>query len=298
VPHPSSKFPVPLYLNQTVVFDLLAMMEGGISQLQRIRITESNQENRDNKIAGDIGVKNAFALLGVTLGGERSRKEQTGTVNEKTEERVHTPNSLFAKVRDNLHAQKLISTSRLQDTATGSFVEFKATLRLNPLIDGFTSFIIVQDMAAIFADEVSPPTKQGGRPASKDPNKAIVEKIRKFLNQLNSGDTFDILGECQSEEETRIVLTLNRSFMSDITLSGLAGGEYTVLGKITKVIPRGSDEIINLLSKTSLGRVHGPLLDTIKEALDNIRKNGIFIPEVITEVEGPAVQVIPIAVFA
>src|SRR5689334_8355621 len=61
----SSDFSVTIYLNQAVVFDLLAIMEDGMSQVSSIKISESNKHNAD---AG-IGASNVFALLGVTLKG-------------------------------------------------------------------------------------------------------------------------------------------------------------------------------------------------------------------------------------
>ncbi len=297
-----NKYPVPLYLNQQVVFDLLAMMEGGISHIQSIRTSETSQDGKESRVSGEVGVKNVFALLGVSLGGNRTKKEQVDTSRDTYEERVHTPNSLFARVRDRLHDQKLVHEVKPDSLMPGYFVEFRATLRRNPVIDGFNSFIEVQDMASIFAD---PPTagpataqKNRGFKPAPNPNKVIVEQIRKFLGQLNSGDTVDFLGECSSDPQIKIVLTLERAFLADSSSQDIVGGEYTVLGKVTKVIRKPDDESINLLRKTSLGRVQGKLLAVITEAFDALRRDGISVPEIVVDVGAPAIQVFPVAIFA
>jgi len=101
-----------------------------------------------------------------------------------------------------------------------------------------------------------------------------------------------------AEKETKVVLTLDRAFLSDPSLSDLMDGEYTVLGKVSKVIPSDTDDKINLLRKTSLGKLRGPVLEQMKAVFSGPGVEGFNIPEIVTEIEGPAIQVIPIAVFA
>ncbi len=91
-------YPVPLYLNQKYVFSVLAMMEGGYAQLESVKATRLDQEERSSKLSGEVGVTNAFAFLGVKLTGERGSQRQSGDAEERSSERVHTPDSLFARL--------------------------------------------------------------------------------------------------------------------------------------------------------------------------------------------------------
>jgi hypothetical protein len=71
-----------------------------------------------------------------------------------------------------------------------------------------------------------------------------------------------------------------------------------VLGKVTRSIPADSDETINLLRKTSLGRLNASLLDGMKEPFKEMQSGGMNLPDFKTEIGPPAVQLLPIAVFA
>jgi hypothetical protein len=292
-----NRYPIPLYLNQKYVFDILAMMEGGLSQLETIKTTQTGQHDFASRHSADIGVKNVFALLGVSLGGERSKKEQTSESQEVTSERVHTPNSLFARMREQLHAENLICT-RLSDCQPGSFVEFQIRLQKSPLIDALESIKSLGTMALVFAEypTQNPNAKKNSK--QDDPNMKILQQISTLLEQLNGEGTFDLLGTKADEDSVRIVLTVDRAFLSDPSLSDIVDGEYTVLGKITKVISDHADEKINLLRKSGLGRVQGQVLRQMMSAFDEIRQQGFDLPPIITEIQAPAVQIIPISIFA
>jgi hypothetical protein len=93
-------FAVAVYLNQSVVFDLLAILEDGMAQVSTIRSSESAKA----QAGAGIGASNVFALLGVRMKGEIGSSEG----REVTQERVHTPLSLFAKVRRQLKDAKLV----------------------------------------------------------------------------------------------------------------------------------------------------------------------------------------------
>jgi hypothetical protein len=115
-----SDFAVAVYLNQAVVFDLLAIMEDGMAQVSTIRTSESKKAGTK---AG-IGASNVFALLGVRLKGSLENADG----REITQERVHTPLSLFAKVRTYLQKAKLVHDltregGHITDVRAGHFVE-------------------------------------------------------------------------------------------------------------------------------------------------------------------------------
>ena len=69
--------------------------------------------------------------------------------------KVHTPNSLFAKVRTSLHSRELVRTSNFMESTTGEFVEFKATLRKNPVLANLESYLSVFNLAFTFEDKIS-----------------------------------------------------------------------------------------------------------------------------------------------
>ena len=306
---PENPYPLPLYLNQKYVFDLLAMMEEGFSQLQNVKTTEADHADTSRRYSGDLGVKNVFAFLGISLGGERASKNERAGTHEVTAERVYTPNALFTRMREWLYEDVAIVRSQVPQAKPGDFVEFKVTLQKNPLIDALEGILSLMETVSIFQGPQRPGSQssssqkgrvQGGsgpKSAASEQSK-MMGQMRELLDQLNAQGTFDLVGTVVGEGGVRVVLTIDRAFLSDPSLSDLVDGEYTVLGKVTKVIGENGGGRINLLRKTSLGRVQASLLKPLTEGLQGVQGAGFDIPELITEVAGPAVQVLRIAIFA
>lgn len=296
------KYPIPLYLNQKYVFDLLAMMEGGLSQIETVRSSTSHGEESGRDSGGELGVRNVFALLGVSLSGSSKRFQESGAAEEITRERVHTPNSLFSRVRERLWEEGHVTAVEALDALKpGAFVEFSATLTKNPLVDALESMQSLLRMASIF---VEPGKGQGQERKGRDvhvargANRAFLDQFELLLKQLQDKGGIDIIGRMLNPASARAILTLDPAFLSDPSLSDLLDGEYTVFGKVTKVLRADGDEGINLLRKTSLGKVQGPLLEQMKNALSGMDEAGLAVPELATEIRGPAIQVLPIAIFS
>ena len=83
-----------------------------------------------------------FALLGV--GFSRSRRIGQKQSESATREIIHTPASLFARLRKDLRDRRLVheisNSSDLEEIQPGEFVEFEATLRRVPLIELLSAF--------------------------------------------------------------------------------------------------------------------------------------------------------------
>ncbi|MBI4911139.1 MAG: hypothetical protein HY823_00230 [Acidobacteria bacterium] len=294
-------FPICLYLNQKYVFDLLAMMEDGFSFLQNIKSTSSEKEDREKHIESEIGVKNVFAFLGVSLKGGGSKKDQTGQTNETSSERVHTPNSLFGKMRTALYDKGLITVNPRIDIESGTFVELKVTLKKNPMISTLESMAQLFETAIVFIDAGVESQKHAGKSVSnkKSPteNQKILDQMKIILAQLNQGSTIDLLAYPVQGNPFNLVLTIDPSFLSDPRMSDLIDGDYTILGKVSKVI-QNKTETINLLRKTSFGKMNTQMLESFKFPLEKMSESGLQVEELTTEVLGPAMQIIPIAIFA
>lgn len=291
LPEDFNKYPLPLYLNQKYVFGVLATLEDGLSSFEIVKQTSTEQEEVTTEIGGELGVRNVFGFLGVSLQGGREKGREIEKGEESTREKIHTPDSLFAKMREGLYRENLVRSSFLTSADTGNFVEFKITLQKNPLIDALETIDSLWNTAVIFS-------KPGGKNKERLQTERVIRQLEKLIEQLKGPEkegTFDLIGKAKYEN-INVVLTLDKSFLSDPSLLDLLDGEYTVLGKVTKIIRKSTEGKINLLRKTSLGKVQGSFF----EGLANMgsQESGISIPKIITEIEAPAVQIIPIAIFA
>ena len=86
---------VPIYLNQKVVFDLLAMLEDGFSQLHTVKTSTTESDAQKDAYGASAEVSQWVSFLSVSLKGDRSKEKSTQDQQEATAEKVHTPNSLF-----------------------------------------------------------------------------------------------------------------------------------------------------------------------------------------------------------
>jgi hypothetical protein len=298
----ASRYPLPLYLNQKYVFDVLSMMERGFSQLETITSRQAGEEAAERGVSGGIGFANVFGLLNVSLGGARSRREQSESSEEVSAQRVHTPNSLFARMRERLFEEELVKTSLAEEQlSAGGFVEANMRLEKNPLVEALETLLAMMQMGAIFEDRpsgVGAGQKKGvRRQQPRSETDRNIEQMTDLINQLNTGDVVDLLATPTDLSVPYVVLTLDMAYATDPSLSDLIDGEYRVMGKVTRFIPAGSDETLNLLRKTTLGRLHPSVLDQLKQPFAEMQE-GVVLPVIRTVLEPPVVQILPIAVFA
>jgi hypothetical protein len=247
---------------------------------------------------------NVFALLGVSFKKEKGAEKETEAQTEISKEKVHTPTSLFSKLRSQLKQQQLLAAiptkeSSIDDIKSGQFIEFRAVLRKNPLVDTIEGFRQLRDIAVLFSNEQSTPAKskqaKGGR--HRDQNKEISQQLDGMLQALTESNTMELIAEIMGTSTVKAVLSTELDYFSDRNVSEIIDGEFYVLGKVVRVVKPDSRETINLLRKTSFGRLQQNFFDDLANAFEGAEKEGISIPELITEIKGPALQVLPIAIF-
>ena len=99
---------IPLYLNQKIVFDLLASINDGFTQVTKLKTASAAESNLGGMIEADLGNKNIFALLGVKLKGKTDINHSREHNKEQEQEKIHTPSSLFNNLKGQLFKEKLV----------------------------------------------------------------------------------------------------------------------------------------------------------------------------------------------
>lgn len=291
---------IPIYLNQQVVFDLLAILDDGFSRLSAIKTSAGETETNKYGMGSSIGVSNVFALLGVSFSGDRAKEKGLHKQTEISQEKVHTPTSLFAKLhlvlQEKHFIKKIESESMLTDLHSGDFVEFKAILRKNPLVDTIEGFKTIIEMAALFTGEsIVPSNQKQKRPQNQ--MTLVTQQMDGMLNALTQSNSVELIGELLDALGVKAVITSRIDFFSQGNTSEIIDGEFQVLGKITRVIQPNSDESINLLRKTPFGRLNQTLLKKFSDIMSSTESMGLRNPEFIAEIDGPALLVVPIAIY-
>ena len=99
--------PIALYLNQQVTFDILAALEDGFSRFSTVQTTFSGEKSTE--ISGEAPVGANLTLFGMKFGGRRSRQTGQAQSESTMEEIIHTPASLFARLRRDLRSRGLVT---------------------------------------------------------------------------------------------------------------------------------------------------------------------------------------------
>lgn len=312
----STDLAIPIYLNQQIVFDMLATIEDGFSLIHTVETSSNQNRSQGNTYdtqlgnAGGIGISNVFALIGIGFKGEHNSRKEIEDQRAISEERVHTPSSLFAKLRVLLNQRELIiplkAQSDFEKLKSGQFVEFTAILRPNPLISAFEGIQRLLEFADVFANISQPQKTDGGshqtrsqkqKPSQKSEYKTISEQLDKFLTQLNQSQSIDLLGEIIGVSGIQAVLPTRSSYFINQDDTEIIDGEFSVLGKLTRVV-RENDDPINLLRKTSMSFVNADMIAKAVDAFNQLEIPEFDLPKIVNVVDPPAVQLIPIAIFS
>ncbi len=302
----SHRFAIPIYLNQRIVFDQLAIVEEGFSQLRTIKTSESSSEQQGKSAEGQLGVTNAFAFLDVGLRAGRRRERESNKHKEISEERVFTPASLFSRLRDVLKENGLLTfmvdDSNFEGLCPGTFVEFSAVLRKNPLIEALEQFVRLGELLAMLQNYNSAapvPRSKNSRTTiatATDPETSkMMNLFRNLLDSLTQSGSLDLVASMVDRQSVAVV-PVDLDYFEDRSPAAIIDGQFTALGKIVRTVG-GPGESINLLRATSLGTVSPDMIRTLVEGFEGAKNFGIDIPQIITQVPGPVIQVIPIGIY-
>lgn len=287
----SSVFPVTTYLNQNVVFDLLAVIEDGFSQVTNLNISNTEGKNTNSRVDGEAG----FGMYGVKTKIKAAMGIDKSTTEEKNsnEEKVHTPTSLFAKLLSYLEENDFIKDIDKKDDLAnlehGSFVRFQSKLERNPLISLLESF----EQMMVIAMTFQPSSKNG----KKDSNSEILRQIKSMRTSLMENDNFDLICSINELDDLKAVLPVYLNFFIHKNTNEIIDGNYTVFGKVVKVVTSESDDI-NLFRNTAFKLFQQQALDTLLHSMNSGIDDQLNIPNIISRISSPSLLVIPIAIYS
>lgn len=289
---------VPVYLNQKIVFDLLAMLQGGISTVTSVTASSSNKKSGSEKMSARFGLSEAFStLIKIDFSGSKDKSTGDEQSSSSSQERVHTPASLFFQLRNLLLDKKYLKEPLGNELPkAGDFVEFEGFLKRNPIVETIDSLVAVMGVAESFKDNAQ--SKKGSRASSRpSEDKKIKEKMTHFSNSLKAGNTIDLTSESLKGGCTAVV-TVDVGFLSDPLMSDLVDGQFKIIGKVIKSVNDESDSI-DLLRKTAFSKMSPEIMSKVLGGLSSLGKDqGFNIPELKMEIKGPAIQILPIAIYA
>ena len=286
----SDRLIIPVYINEKIVLDMLAIIEDGFSMVSQINYTEHTENNSVQKADAEISTSTTLLskLLKIDVSGGLSHEGNRGQNENIIKEKVHTNVSLLSKFRSFLVEQKILKSdldfSKMQ---VGDFIEVEGELQKNPIINYMDSFIDLFRMVDIFTEQ--PQTKK-----SKPREDETVTQIKSFAEELKHSGTIDFI---LSDEKGTTVLSVQEQYLANDNISEIIGGHFKVLGKVISICKEDTENI-DLLRKTSLTILQEDLLNDMFSGFKTEDMKQFNLPELKTKIISPAVIVIPVAIYA
>ncbi len=280
-----NKLTIPIYLNTKIVFDMLATIEDGFSEVKNIQTSKS--KNREEDAEANIGMSNLFALFSVGLKGNL----KSGNSSDQTimEERTHTTVSLFQKLKADLETDQLINRN-IDTYKIGDFVEIQGNLKTNPLIEMLSALKELMALANLFSDK--PKNNQSKKDKLMSDTKFNAQ-IEGLINGLQAGGKKDIICEASG---LKVVLPTDENYFLNNNMSEITDGNYKILGKVVQIYKDSGE--ISLLRNTVFSKLQ---LDKMKEFQDVFNDPALadFIGNggITTTIEAPVIMIIPIAIY-
>ena len=286
----SDRLIIPVYINEKIVLDMLAIIEDGFSMVSQINYTEHTENNSVQKADAEISTSTTLLskLLKIDVSGGLSHEGNRGQNENIIKEKVHTNVSLLSKFRSFLVEQKILKSdldfSKMQ---VGDFIEVEGELKKNPIINYMDSFIDLFRMVDIFTEQ--PQTEK-----SKPREDETVTQIKSFAEELKHSGTIDFI---LSDAKGTTVLSVQEQYLANDNISEIIGGHFKVLGKVISICKEDMENI-DLLRKTSLTILQEDLLNDMFSGFKTEDMKQFNLPELKTKITSPAVIVIPIAIYA
>lgn len=277
---------IPIYLNTKIVFDMLATIEDGFSEVKNIQT--SKNKNHENDAEVNIGNNNLFAFLNVGIRGNHKVESNDGQT--VAEERTHTPVSLFQKLKKQLDDENLIERD-INNAIIGDFIEFQGTLKTNPVIDMLAGIKELIVLANLFSD-----SKGKQNQSKKDKlmsDSKFNAQIEGLINGLQAGGKKDIV--CVNDT-MKIILPTDENYFLNNNMSEVTDGNYKILGKVIQICKEDGE--ISLLRNTVFSKLQIEKMKEFEELFnDPALKQFIGEDGLSTKVKAPVAMIIPIAIY-
>lgn len=151
-------------------------------------------------------------------------------------------------------------------------------------------FIQMFEVALLF-------TESQGKQKPKAEQK-ILTQMRKFSSILKQTGSLDLISESVSASNMKAVVPVQLDYFSNESPADIIDGQFVVLGKVVRYIPEESQESINLLRGTPLAYLPEENLKQFATAFQLMSSQMSIPVEFTTQINSPALLVIPVAIYA
>ena len=201
---------VPIYINEKIVIDMLAIIDDGFSKVSQISSVENIDNNEKNTVGVGVSTSSIISkFLKIDFRGDIANQKITQHNNSMSKEKVHTNVSLLSKFRSYILENEILKINfDIGKLKIGDFVELEGELQKNPLIEFLDAFIDIYKLVDIFSEESHLGNKNKAK-AQEKKNQKLIKQIKSFSDELKHSGTIDFI---LSSEEGEIVLSTQEQY--------------------------------------------------------------------------------------
>lgn len=175
------------------------------------------------------------------------------------------------------------------------FVEVKGIFRPNPLADALQIIDRLMGLIQLFAGTQSNLQSDKKKTQIEQKEMGHVGKfIKGIIADLEKENIRTFVVDLIDPPMHKAVLSLFIEYLRDPTMTEIAHKEYRVLGKVVRKIAESEENAIHLLRGTGLGGIGKQALEQMAAMM---QIQGMNLPKIETEIKGPALEVVPMAIF-
>lgn len=301
----------PLYLDVPMMISFLAALQDGIAYDKTVNSKSAQARAQAGEVGASVRLPALTQLLPFNLQGKLQRETKQDESEEEQVVRRHTEASFFnilykALMLDgSISDLDLASKEEWQSLHCGELVSVTGEIFRNPLDQAVHFNAKVPGLKQLIhppnhRDE--DPSQQPRQPSRQkrstnasrpEPQDDMAKAFQTLGEELRAATLQDLLFRPTVEPTSRIVLTLKQEYGTEHSLEDVLEAETVVLGKVTKAIRQ--HEKINLLRRTSVRYLpeYNEVLETYLADLQFANIEGEK-----TIVEGPGIQIRPLAIFS
>lgn len=269
------------------------MLKGGLATVTQVESVVGQSSERKLGASGTFGLSSALSsLMKVDMSGEAQASSTGESATTSSETRTHTPASLLYELLLELEEKKLLKKLDKGGFEPGDFVVIECTLEQDPLS---SSLEMILRIAALADDVQTPQSQNRKQPKKQTVSTQINGTLRPIMDDLRKGPSRDWVGQ-STDSSMNILATIDSNFLNQAAVESLSDGTFAVFGKCISSIT-DSSESFSLVRKTVFK--HAPkVLESFLASYDAMSAKGdVDLQRPQVSVPGPAVHILPIAIF-
>ncbi len=297
----------PIYLDIPMLVSFAAAIEGGLSFGTEVTREETNTKAVGAEGAANFGLSHLFSQFfdfSADLQVQGSKEDRERYVEKSS--RSHTEASVAILLYDRLRGNTgyIVDVETLEaarQVEPGALIEIAGTVEKNA-IDAMIDYVdAVNIMSKIGSKSpnASPDVSNGrrrnaGGGRNRNESQGPLARIRDALNEDRERTPIsNVLLRCTIPNNITAVVTLRTENLRDLTLSELHKNSVRVLGKVTRVVDQG--ESMSSFENYGMALIEPDKLQEMFDKLGDTENITLDLSEV--QVQGPALQVLPLMVF-